>query len=91
MGRLSGFRLVGLSVGRSVGRSVCHYILKGWEVSLPYSYRSTCFHVYISYLSAERYLSPSPTKAVLSHEDMAKMYDTKPHLLLHISVCIGLS
>ena len=31
------------SVGRLVGWSVCHNFLKGWEVTLPCSYRSTCF------------------------------------------------
>ena len=30
------------SVGLSVGRSVCHYFLKGREVSLPCSNRSSC-------------------------------------------------
>ena len=34
--------LVGWLVGRSVGRSVCHNFLKGREVTLPCSYRSTC-------------------------------------------------
>ena len=31
------------SVGRSVGWSVCHYFLKVGEVSLSFSYRSTCW------------------------------------------------
>ena len=33
-----------LPVSQSVGWSVCHNLLKEREVSLPCSYRSTCFH-----------------------------------------------
>ena len=33
------------SHGMSVGRSVCYSILKRWVVSLPYSYRVTCFRM----------------------------------------------
>ena len=40
--RLSVSRLVGRSVGWSVVRSVCHSSLKGQEVTLPCSSRSTC-------------------------------------------------
>ena len=40
---LSVCRLVGWSVDRSVGLSVCHNFLEGQEVSLPCSYQSTCF------------------------------------------------
>ena len=34
---------VGWLVGRSVVRSDCQKFLKGWEFSVPSSYRSTCF------------------------------------------------
>ena len=40
VGRLAGF-------GLSLGRSVCHNFLKGWEVSHQYSYRSTCLQIYV--------------------------------------------
>ena len=31
-----------MSLGLMVGRSVCHNLIEGWEVTLPCSFRSTC-------------------------------------------------
>ena len=36
--------IVSRSVGRMVGRSVCQNILKGREVTLPFSYQRTCLY-----------------------------------------------
>ena len=41
---------IGLSYYWSVGWPVCHNFLKGREVSLPCSYRSTCLFVYLYFL-----------------------------------------
>ena len=39
-------RLVGRSIGRLAGLSVCHDFLEWQRVTLPCSYRSTCFRIF---------------------------------------------